>query len=91
MPEPRDNLSRRIAEHLDRLFRDVGPSQALFDLKEELRVNLRERAVDYMKQGVDEQEAFQRAVGALGDLSGLVEDMRELGRDHAKQAVYMSI
>ncbi|WP_017754783.1 hypothetical protein [Calidifontibacillus oryziterrae] len=40
---------------------------------------------------MDEDAAFKEAIISIGDLSGLVEDMRKLGQDKAKQAVYTSM
>ena len=40
---------------------------------------------------MDEKEAYREAVSSLGDLSGLVDDMREIGQDRAKQAIYTSL
>lgn len=43
------------------------------------------------KTGLDEKEAFKKAVSSIGDLSGLVDDMRELGQDKARQAIYTNM
>ncbi|CAG9620323.1 permease prefix domain 1-containing protein [Sutcliffiella rhizosphaerae] len=90
MKNQRD-LDKKIHSYVDNLFSGVGESQQLFDLKEELTTNLKEKIADYKKAGMDEKEAFNEAVSSMGDLSGLVDDMREVGKDKAKQAVYSSM
>jgi hypothetical protein len=83
-----DSLDRKIREHFDRLFEGVGSSQALYELKEELVTNLKEKIADYRDRGMDEDQAFREAVISMGDLGGLVEDMRRIGQDEAKRSVY---
>jgi hypothetical protein len=85
------NLDKKVKTYVDHLFSGVGDSQQLFDLKEELTSNLREKIGDYKKSGMSDEEAFKKAVSSMGDLSGLVDDMREHGQDKAKQAVYTSM
>ena len=70
-------LEQKIQEYLDQQFASVGESQQLIDLKEELATNLREKIEDYRLKGLDDKQAFQEAIISLGDLSGLVEDMRK--------------
>ncbi|WP_237664944.1 permease prefix domain 1-containing protein [Sutcliffiella horikoshii] len=85
------DLDKKIHAYVDGLFSGVGESQQLYDLKEELATNLKEKIADYKKAGMDESTAFKEAVSSMGDLSGLVDDMREVGQDKAKQAVYSSM
>ncbi len=66
------------------MFADVGPSQQLFDLKEELSTNMKEKITDYQSRGMDEEQDFKEAVISMGDLRGLVGDMRKIGQDTAK-------
>ncbi|GAE30505.1 permease prefix domain 1-containing protein [Alkalihalobacillus hemicellulosilyticus] len=87
----RNNGSQKVQVYVDRLFVGVGDSQQLFDLKEELTTNLSEKMSDYKNTGMKEEEAFKEAIRSLGDLSGLVSEMREIGQDQAKQAVYSSM
>ena len=80
-------LDKKIQEYLDHQFAGVKETQQLFHLKEELYTNLKERVSDLMKRGSSEEEAFKEAVINMGDLSGLVEDMRVYGQDTARQSV----
>ncbi|GAA0451792.1 permease prefix domain 1-containing protein [Alkalibacillus silvisoli] len=85
------SLNRQVNKYVDDLFKDVGESQQLFDLKQELVTNMHERITDYKSEGMTDEEALQEAQASMGDLSGLVEDMREHGKDQAKQQVYSSM
>ncbi|MGD6776964.1 permease prefix domain 1-containing protein [Sutcliffiella horikoshii] len=87
----KSNVDKKVQAYVDSLFSGVGESQQLFDLKEELATNLKEKIADYKKDGMDESAAFKEAVSSMGDLSGLVDDMREVGQNKAKQAVYSSM
>src|SRR5690606_21295000 len=83
-------LDRKIASYVDDLFRGVGPSQELLDLKEELTTNLRDKVADLQSRGIDEEQAFREAVASMGDLGGLVEEMRRIGQERAREAVYIT-
>lgn len=87
----KSNLDNKIRAYVDGLFSGVGESQQLFDLKEELTTNLKEKIADYKKAGMDESAAFKEAASSMGDLSGLVDDMREVGQDKAKKEIYSSM
>ncbi|MCP3027770.1 permease prefix domain 1-containing protein [Halobacillus sp. A5] len=85
------NLDKKINTYLNKEFTGIGESQQLYELKEELSINLKERTKDYEKKGQTEDEAFKEAVSSMGDLSGLKEDMRRLGEDQARKEVYTSM
>ncbi len=84
-------LDQRIKAYFDNLFSGVGPSQQLFDLKEELTINMKEKITDYRARGMNDEQAFKEAVVSMGDLSGLVDDMRKLGQDTARMSIYSSM
>lgn len=78
-------LKQKIERHIDNLFSGVEPSQELFDLKEELAANMRDKIQDLMARGLDGEQAFREAAISLGDLGALVEDMRRVGRERASR------
>jgi hypothetical protein len=86
-----NSINDKVRAYIDKLFSGVGASQQLFDLKEELTTNMKEKIADYTERGMNPEEAFKEAVISMGDLSGLVDDMREIGKDKAKQEVYSSM
>lgn len=86
-----DPINKKVTIYIDNLFAGVGPSQQLFDLKEELVTNLKEKIADIKSWGLDDEQAFKEAVISMGDLGGLVDDMRQVGQDSTKQEVYSSM
>ncbi|SHF30550.1 hypothetical protein SAMN05444392_11452 [Seinonella peptonophila] len=82
------SVDKKVKERINELFAGVGSSQALFELKEELSTNIKEKVADFQSRGMDEQQSLQEAMISLGDLSELVEEMRQLGQNQAKQKVY---
>ena len=84
-------VNKKVNDYIDNLFAGVGPSQQLFDLKEELAINLQEKISDIKARGLDDEQAFKEAVISMGDLSGLVDDMRRVGQDSAQQWAYSSL
>lgn len=84
-------MPNKVKKYIDNLFSGVGATQQLFDLKEELTTNIREKIADYKSRGMDDEQAFKEAIISMGDLSGLVDDMRRLGQDTARQTVYTTM
>ena len=91
MSNKKNLIDGKVKTYIDNLFSEVGASQQLFDLKEELETNMREKIADYQTRGMDEEQAFKEAVISMGDLRGLVDDMRKLGQDTAKQSIYSTM
>lgn len=85
------NVDKKATTYFDNLFSGVGASQQLFDLKEELVTNLKEKIADIKSRELDDEQAFKEAVISMGDLSGLVDDMRRVGQDTAQQGVNSSM
>lgn len=88
MSNKKNIIDGKVKTYIDNSFSDVGASQQLFDLKEELATNMKEKIADYQSRGMEDEQAFKEAIISMGDLRGLVDDMRKLGQDTAKQSVY---
>lgn len=91
MSNKKTTIDSKVEKYIDSLFLGVGASQQLFDLKEELATNIKEKVTDYKDRGMEEEQAFKEAVISMGDLSGLIDDMRKLGQDTARQSVYSTM
>lgn len=91
MSKIKNHLDKKIYAYIDKLFSGVGATQQLFELKEELAINIKEKTADYQARGMDEEQALKEAIISMGDLSGLADDMRKLGQDTAKQSVYSTM
>jgi hypothetical protein len=86
-----NSIDDKLYKYIDNRFYGVGPSSQFADLKEELVINIKEKIADYRSQGMDEEVAFHKAATSMGDLSGLIEDMRRIGQEEAKKAIYGSM
>ncbi len=84
-------IENKVKAYIENLFSGIGESQQLFDLKEELATNIKEKVADYKARGIQDEQAFKEAVISMGDLSGLVDDMRKLGQDTARQSVHATM
>jgi hypothetical protein len=84
-------IDKKVKAYIENLFAGIGASQQLFDLKEELTTNMKEKVADYKARGMDDDQAFKESVISMGDLSGLVDDMRSLGQDKARQSVHSTM
>lgn len=47
MSKDDNNLNKKVKAYVDNLFSGIGGSQQLFDLKEELATNIKEKITDY--------------------------------------------
>ncbi|NLW07521.1 MAG: hypothetical protein GX039_06040 [Clostridia bacterium] len=83
-----NSLDKKIYAYIDKIFSGVGATQQLFELKEELATNLKEKIADYKSEGMDDDKAFKEAIASMGDLSGLVDDMLKLSQDSGRLSVY---
>lgn len=64
-----------IRTYIDSLFEMYEETSALVDFKEELESNLKARICHLEKTGLDEQEAFNKAIDELGNLSTLANEL----------------
>lgn len=70
--------------YVDRLFQDYEDTQALREFKEEIIVNLQERIKELQSKGISEDEAFDKAVSELGDITQIAE---EISREKRKEVI----
>ena len=68
MSNRKNFIDDNVKKYIDNLFKDVGSSQQLFDLKEELSTNMREKITDYKSRGMEEEQAYKEAIISMGDL-----------------------
>lgn len=63
--------------YVDRLFAEYENTKEIRDFKEEVAANLRERVQDFLKSGLDADEAFDKATEELGDITQIVDHMSQ--------------
>lgn len=76
-------MKERIKKHVDQLFTDIYDTRQLRELKEEICSNLLEKVNDYVSMGENQDEAFHKAVSNLGDMSELIQSLKQISE--AKQ------
>ena len=62
MSNQKNSMENKVKKYIDNVFSQVEPSQQLFDLKEELSTNLKEKIADYKMRGMTDEQAFKEAV-----------------------------
>lgn len=78
-----------IQKHIDALFADYQESPALMDFKEELTSHIDERVKGLMKKGMDEKNAFEKAMHELGDVSVIADELGKKKRQEVFSEMYM--
>lgn len=91
-------MINRIRSYIDHEFGDIPQTKKVKELKEELMGNLVEKYNDYLANGNSKEEAYTATISGIGDISELVENMREADRfsqvatsERKKHAAFMSI
>lgn len=92
-------MNKKIQIHVDALFANAGNSGHVLDIKEELLANLNDKYNDLVNSGKSEEEAFAIVVSGVGDISNLIDDVRqtptyqplEMERNKVKRALFLSI
>lgn len=67
----------KIRAYIDHAFLNTADTKKLRDLKEELLANLVEKYNDQIRAGKSESEAYNNAVRSIGDISELIESVKE--------------
>ena len=75
--------------YIDRLFADYENSPEIKDFKEEVLSNLNERIKELMTNGLNEDEAFDKASLELGDITAIADEVGKTKRIEAIGQMYM--
>jgi len=78
-------------EFVDSLFKGYEETPALADFKEELLGNLNAKIEDFIRKGMNMEEAFAKASAELGDVSVLANDLSLKKRTEVFEDAYMGI
>ncbi|MDR2542392.1 MAG: permease prefix domain 1-containing protein [Treponema sp.] len=76
---------------VDSLFEGYEETSALADFKEELLGNLNAKIESFVKKGMDEESAFNKASAELGDISALANELSRKKRAEVFEEAYMDI
>ncbi|HOJ09213.1 MAG TPA: permease prefix domain 1-containing protein [Clostridiales bacterium] len=91
-------MINKIRAYIDHAFEGIPQTKKVLELKEELVGNLIEKYNDYLKNGKAEDEAYTAAISGIGDISELVESMRDVDpfaqpstKERSRHALFISI
>lgn len=73
-------MENKLREHMDYLFREVPVTKKSVELKEEILQNLIDKYHDLIAEGKSEEAAYNIAVASIGDISELLEPLKEGGQ-----------
>ena len=70
-------MNMKLREHIDALFSEAPNNHKTVEIKEEILQNLFARYKDLISQGKSEEAAYNITIAGIGDLSGLIEELKE--------------
>ncbi|MDR1655436.1 MAG: permease prefix domain 1-containing protein, partial [Treponema sp.] len=86
-----NNSKTHTRDYVDSLFSGYEENAELEDFKEELLSNLDEKIANFMQKNMNEEEAYQKAVSQLGDISALADELALKKRREVFEEAYMDI
>lgn len=78
----------KIQVYIDRLFDGYENTPKIQDFKEEIAINLQERVAALEEKGLSPDEAFQKGVAELGDITGVAEQISKQKRNEVIGKMY---
>ncbi|RST58523.1 hypothetical protein D5F11_017000 [Siminovitchia terrae] len=81
-------MSKQVKRYVDDLFKGYVDTPALEDFKEEIVSNLIERIKGLESEGMDEEAAFTKAIGELGDITAVADDISRQKRNEVIGQMY---
>jgi len=70
-------LENKLRDYIEDLFKDAPKTRKAYELKEEMIANLIEKYRDLIAEGKNEEAAYNIAVSSIGDISELIDSLRE--------------
>lgn len=79
----------KVQVYVDRLFQGYDETSELRDFKEEIASNLEERVNELQANGMSNEEAFEKAVAELGDITQIADQISREKRNEVISRMYM--
>lgn len=79
-------MKEKIRMHVNMLFQDTPSTKRVYDLKEELIANLNAKFDDLVKEGKEEEQAYETTIAGIGDINELIETVKQ--ENPMKQEMY---
>lgn len=70
-------MQDKLRSYMDSLFQDAPETHRAVELKEEILQNLTDKYNDLIAEGKNEEAAYNIAVAGIGDISELIENLKE--------------
>lgn len=70
-------MLNKIHDYIEESFEGVKETRKVKELKDELFENLKEKYIDQLQSGKSKQEAYNTVISGIGDLSELIESVKE--------------
>ncbi len=70
-------MNKKIKKYLDEIFKPYEDLKIIKELKEELLSNMQEKFDDLLKEGINEDSAYQKTVDSLEDISEIIESISD--------------
>lgn len=67
---------KKIQQHVERLFQDLPETDEVVQVKEEIIMNLEEKAQDLMEQGKNEEDAINKTIVDFGDIDEIKAELQ---------------
>ncbi|AJH00943.1 low-complexity protein [Clostridium beijerinckii] len=74
-------MSEKLRKHLDYIFTPYNDLMAVKEIKEELFIDLQEKLNDLKNNGYDEDEAYNKTIESIGEVSEIVESINSKTRE----------
>ena len=75
--EMEENMDEMIRSYIDELFSEGPKTRKAMDLKEEMAQNTIEKYQDLISEGYQQEDAYQRVIDSIGDVTELFRDLVE--------------
>jgi len=79
-------MNGKLREHIDALFSEAPNNRKAVEIKEEILQNLCAKYNDLISQGKSEEAAYNITIAGIGDLSGLIEELKEKAGERSGEA-----
>ena len=89
---------KKIRNHVERLFHDLPETEEVIQVKEEIVLNLQEKAQDLMVQGKTEEDAINKTIVDFGDIDEIkaelqqpTEQLSHVKKKHSRLNLWFSV
>ena len=79
-------MQNRLRQYMDSLFEEAPKTKRVVELKEEILQNITDKYNDLLSEGKSEEAAYNIAVASVGDVSGLIQELKAAEYPACRQA-----